>query len=393
MTPYQLDYSRLPRGGVICVVGTRPNFVKAAPILRALASATDGEVPIGLVHTGQHYGEGMQASFFQQLGLPRPHVNLEVGSASHARQTAAIMERFEPVLEAARPDLLIVIGDVNSTLACTLVAAKLGVPVAHVEAGLRSRDWSMPEEINRVLTDRLATLHFTTERRAATNLIREGIPVEGIHFVGNVMIDSLLHHRAQAIEPEVTLAQREVGSAEDLRSGYALVTAHRPSNVDDPGVLKTLLETLETISERLAVVFPVHPRTERALEGVAFPRGRNHRILRLPPLDYLEMLGMMRRARVVLTDSGGIQEETTALGVPCLTMRDNTERPVTVSQGTNILTGCNPERILMCVDELLQSGGKGGRVPELWDGGAGERIAATLAPLLMRQGTPVAVES
>lgn len=363
------------RGGLVCVVGARPNFMKMAPILRTLGAGT----PCTLVHTGQHYGAEMQATFFDQLGLPVPDIDLGVGSDTHARQTAAIMSRFEPVLDSTEPAGVVVVGDVNSTLACALVAVKKGIPVAHVEAGLRSRDRGMPEEINRVLTDQLAELHFTTERGAADNLLAEGIAPDGIHFVGNVMIDTLLHHRAQAEAPATTLARHGVDAdAGMLAAGFALVTMHRPSNVDDAATLRRMMDTLEALSERLPVVFPVHPRTRKGLEVVGLPRGRSHPVALLPPVAYLEMLGLMRDASVVLTDSGGMQEETTALGVPCLTLRDSTERPVTVEQGTNTITGTDRHRILRAVDHTLASGGKAGRVPELWDGRAGERIARVL---------------
>lgn len=362
-------------GGLVCVVGARPNFMKMAPILRALAD-TD---KVTLVHTGQHYGADMQASFFDQLGLPVPDVDLEVGSDTHARQTAEIMSRFEPVVDRVQPRGVVVVGDVNSTLACSLVAVKKGIGVAHVEAGLRSRDRTMPEEINRLLTDQIADLHFTTERSAGDNLLAEGMSADGIHFVGNVMIDSLLHHADRVMAPDVTLDRYGAApEAVQQECGFALVTMHRPSNVDDPSTLRGMVDVLERVSERLPVVFPVHPRTHKVLEGVGEPCGRAHPIVMLPPIGYLEMLGLMRAARMVLTDSGGMQEETTALGVPCLTLRANTERPITVEQGTNTLTGTDPERIMDVVEHTLVSGGKAGRVPELWDGHAGERIAAVL---------------
>ncbi|MEF8982765.1 non-hydrolyzing UDP-N-acetylglucosamine 2-epimerase [Thiohalorhabdus sp.] len=370
---------RLPAGGLVCVVGARPNFMKVAPILRALAVA-DPPFPVSLVHTGQHYGPDMQEAFFHQLGLPQPDIDLEVGSASHAAQTGEIMTRFEEVVDAVAPEAVLVVGDVNSTLACSLVAAKKGVAVTHVEAGLRSGDRAMPEEINRVLTDQLATLHFTTETGARDHLLREGIDPDGIHFVGNVMIDSLLHHRDTAVAAGETLERYLPPEATEIPTeGFALVTLHRPSNVDDPEVLRELVETLEQVSERLPLVFPVHPRTRGALEAVGWPRGRRHPVMVLPPVGYLEMLGLMAGSRLVLTDSGGMQEETTALGIPCITLRENTERPVTLEQGTNTLTGTDRRRILETVDDVLATGGKGGRVPELWDGRAGERIADVLA--------------
>lgn len=368
----------LPRGGLLCVVGARPNFMKMAPILRALEAGGAG-LPVALVHTGQHYGPDMQETFFGQLGMPVPDIDLEVGSGSHAAQTAEIMLRFEPVLDATRPRAVVVVGDVNSTLACALVAAKKDTPVVHVEAGLRSRDRGMPEEINRVLTDQVAALHFTTERTARDHLLAEGVADEGIHFVGNVMIDTLRHHQGHAIEPADTLRRYGVAEPGSVTApGYAMVTMHRPSNVDDPVVLEDLVGTLERASERLPLVFPVHPRTRNALENLRQPQGRNHPIALLPPVGYLEALGLMSGARIVLTDSGGMQEESTALGVPCLTLRHNTERPVTIDEGTNILTGNDRARILEALDDTLATGGKAGRIPELWDGHAGERIAAVL---------------
>jgi UDP-N-acetylglucosamine 2-epimerase (non-hydrolysing) len=372
------DLHHLPSGGLVCVVGARPNFMKVAPILRALAAADTG-LPVSLVHTGQHYGPDMQETFFEQLGLPRPDIDLGVGSASHAVQTAEIMRRFEEVVDTVEPAAVLVVGDVNSTLACSLVAAKKGIPVVHVEAGLRSGDRSMPEEVNRVLTDQLAALHFTTEPEARFHLEREGVDPGGIHFVGNVMIDSLLHHREQAVPAGESLARylRDQGTGLPA-SGFGLVTLHRPANVDHPGILEPLVETLEQVSERLPLVFPLHPRTRHALEAVRYPAGRAHPIWLLPPVGYLEMLGLLSGSRLVLTDSGGMQEETTALGIPCMTLRANTERPVTLEQGTNTLTGTDRARILATVDDILATGGKGGRVPELWDGHAAERIAEVL---------------
>lgn len=374
----EAERDRLPAGGLLCVVGARPNFMKMAPILRALRGRNPSW-PVALVHTGQHYGADMQATFFDQLGLPVPGVDLGVGSAGHAVQTADIMTRFEPVMDAVQPTAVLVVGDVNSTLACALVAAKKNIPVVHVEAGLRSGDRTMPEEINRVLTDQIATLHFTTERDAGANLLAEGIAAAGIHFVGNVMIDTLLHHRERAVDPATTLggygADPGIAAAE---TGFALVTLHRPSNVDDPAVLKRLVTTLECVSERLPVIFPVHPRTQRALDALCQPIGRDHQIAMVPAVGYLEALGLITASRIVLTDSGGMQEEATALGIPCLTLRDNTERPITITEGTNTLTGNDGARILSVLDHTLTTGGKRGRIPELWDGHAGERIAAIL---------------
>jgi len=353
--------------------------MKIAPIMAALRDAPDGP-GARLVHTGQHYDATMKHRFFEQLGIPEPDVDLEVGSASHAVQTAEIMRRFEPVLDAERPAAVLVVGDVNSTIACSLVAVKKGVPVVHVEAGLRSFDRAMPEEINRVLTDQISDLLFTTERGAHANLLREGIDERRIHFVGNVMIDTLLRHLKQAIPPERTLKDfPDASSCLEADTGFGVVTLHRPSNVDDPETLRDLLATLRQISERLPLVFPIHPRTENRIEqGALCELLDTPHIFRLPPVGYLEMLGLMSGARVVLTDSGGMQEETTALGIPCVTLRENTERPITVEQGTNTIVGSDPTRITAAVDDVLATGGKAGRVPELWDGKAARRIAVVL---------------
>lgn len=372
--------SALPRSGpVMCIVGARPNFMKMAPILRALA-AHEPPLPALLVHTGQHYDASMSDQLFADLRLPTPDVNLEVGSASHAVQTAEVMKRFEPLLDSHPPACVLVVGDVNSTLACTLVAVKRGVPVVHVEAGLRSYDRKMPEEINRVLTDQVADRLYTTERSALGNLEREGVSPQRVCFAGNVMIDSLLGNREQARTAADTL--RAHGADPALLAGdhgYGVVTLHRPSNVDQPDTLGRLLAVLAEVSARLPLVFALHPRTraniERfGLQGLLQPQ----RMVMLPPQGYLEMLGLMQGATLVLTDSGGLQEETTALGVPCLTLRENTERPITVEQGTNTLVGTDVQAIRQGVAEILAGRGKRGRVPELWDGHAAERIAADL---------------
>lgn len=373
-------------GPILCVVGARPNFMKMAPILRALAANTPA-IPTLLVHTGQHYDREMSDKLFEDLNLPRPDINLDVGSGSHAVQTAEVMRRFEPVLDTHAPSCVIVVGDVNSTLACTLVAAKKGIPVVHVEAGLRSYDRAMPEEINRVLTDQIADRLYTTERSAEANLAREGIAPERVRFVGNVMIDSLLYNRTVARTPRETLAAADANPALlDQKSGYGVVTLHRPANVDDPETLAALLGVLREISEHLPLVFAMHPRTRANIQRfglenlVAGPR-----LVVLPPQGYLEMLGLMAESRMVLTDSGGLQEETTALGIPCLTLRENTERPITVEQGTNTLVGHDIDAIRVQAGEILLGRGKRGRVPELWDGHAAERIAADLASWLVRE--------
>ncbi len=371
-------------GPVICVVGARPNFMKMAPILRAF-SAHHPALPTLLVHTGQHYDRDMNDRLFVDLRLPHPDINLEVGSATHAVQTAEVMRRFEPVVDAQRPSCVLVVGDVNSTLACTLVSAKKEVPVVHVEAGLRSYDRAMPEEINRVLTDQIADRLYTTERSAQANLAREGIAEERVCFVGNVMIDSLLSNREFAHSPTKTLQMAGVDPAvlDDPR-GYGVVTLHRPSNVDRAEQLAPLLSVLREVSEQLPLVFALHPRTRANIDR--FGLGdllASPRIALLPPQGYLEMLGLLAGAKLVLSDSGGLQEETTALGVPCLTIRENTERPITVEQGTNTLVGCDPQAIRKGVAEILSGTGKTGRVPELWDGRAAERIAADLSQWLL----------
>ncbi len=371
--------SRALAGPVLCVVGARPNFMKMAPILHALG-AHSPPIQVLLVHTGQHYDESMSNRLFTALGLPSPDLNLEVGSGTHAAQTAEVMRRFEPALDAYRPACVVVVGDVNSTLACTLVAVKKGVPVAHVEAGLRSYDRGMPEEINRVLTDQIADRLYTTERSAEANLLREGIAGDRVCFVGNVMIDSLLANQKRATPAADTL--RAAGLDPALLAGpngYGVVTLHRPSNVDDAAMLAQLLGTLAEVAMTLPLVLVLHPRTRANIDKF----GLSHllqpqRMAVLPAQGYLEMLGLMKDAAVVLTDSGGLQEETTALGVPCLTLRDNTERPITIDQGTNTLVGTDRAVILEAVADVLRGCGKRGRVPELWDGKAAERIAHDL---------------
>jgi UDP-N-acetylglucosamine 2-epimerase (non-hydrolysing) len=360
---------------VLCVVGTRPNFVKIAPIVAALRA--HGDVQVRLVHTGQHYDVAMNARLFEQLRIPHPDVSLDVGSGTHAAQTAEIMRRFEPVLEAEDPDVVLVVGDVNSTLACALVAAKAQVAVVHVEAGLRSGDRTMPEEINRILTDRLSDRLYVTEASGMGNLRDEGIAAERIVFAGNVMIDTLFANRDRAVPAAETFAAAgRPGFA--AGSGFALVTLHRPSNVDEPGQLAALLEALGALAAEIPVVFPMHPRSRDRIAAL----GRlslfdGPAMLALPPVGYLEMVGLMSAARLVLTDSGGVQEETTALGVPCLTLRDNTERPVTVTQGTNRVIGRAPAALLGAAREALATPVQAAR-PDGWDGHAATRIAADL---------------
>lgn len=366
---------------VLCVVGARPNFIKMAPILRALA-AHQPPLPAVLVHTGQHYDSSMSERLFAALGLPAPQVNLEVGQSfsGHAAQTAEVMRRFDPLLVEYQPSCVLVVGDVNSTLACALVARKRFVPVLHVEAGLRSGDRDMPEEVNRILTDQLADRLYTTECSAAAHLAAEGIAPERVVFAGNVMIDSLLHGRTQASEPHDTLRRCAADATLlDAPQGYGVVTLHRPSNVDDPATLAALMDVLAEVSARIPLVFAMHPRTRSRLVELGLCQVlRAARIAVLPPQDYLEMLGLLARARLVLTDSGGLQEESTALGVPCLTLRDNTERPITVEQGSNTLVGRDRRAILQGVQAVLDGHGKQGRVPEGWDGQASTRIAHDL---------------
>lgn len=357
---------------IMLIAGARPNFMKIAPIHAQLSA--DDAFEVTLVHTGQHYDEKMSELFFKQLGIPEPDVNLEVGSSSHATQLADIMKRFEPLVLDERPDLVVVVGDVNSTAACAMVAKKIhGVAVAHVEAGLRSFDRRMPEEINRLVTDALSDLLFTSERSGDRHLKAEGIPDSCIHFVGNVMIDTLRTQLNRA---------RETGTVDEfglVRGGYALVTLHRPSNVDARETFDPLMNAIGEISGEIPVVFPVHPRTRRVLNSWTEERGGLPAGLRLTePLGYLQFLDLMSGARLVMTDSGGIQEETTVLGVPCLTLRENTERPVTVDVGTNLLLGTDAERLRVEARRVLAGEGKQGSIPEGWDGRASERIAAAL---------------
>ncbi|MBF0175391.1 MAG: UDP-N-acetylglucosamine 2-epimerase (non-hydrolyzing) [Magnetococcales bacterium] len=358
--------------------------MKMAAILPALQQPPT-PLPVRLVHTGQHYDAAMKEAFFQQLGIPEPDDDLGVGSGSHAVQTATIMQRFEPIIDRWQPRAVLVVGDVNSTLACALVASKKGVPVIHVEAGLRSFDRSMPEEINRILTDQIADWLFTTERTAHEHLQREGIPPERIHFVGNVMIDTLRRMLPQVPQAAAVIRKWPGGDRIPIspspgrKGAYGVVTLHRPSNVDHPENLEQLLICLREVSQQLPLIFPLHPRTAQQMQTAGLLKQQHHQhILTTPPLGYMDMLSLLSQAHLVLTDSGGIQEETTALGVPCLTLRDNTERPVTVTQGTNTLVGTQPAHILAAVAKIMSEGGKRGRLPELWDGQAAGRIATIL---------------
>ncbi len=358
---------------ILNIVGARPNFMKIAPIVREMRRRFDEFLPL-IVHTGQHYDEAMSDSFFVDLGIPKPDFHLEVGSHSHAVQTARIMTAFEPVVLAENPDWVLVVGDVNSTIACALVCAKLGVKVAHVEAGLRSRDRTMPEEINRILTDAISDLLLTTSQDADENLKAEGIAADKIKFVGNVMIDSLFYN----LEKSKQSKARE--NLELNEKDYAVLTLHRPSNVDEEDIFSGLLDALIEIGEKLPVIFPAHPRTKANIEKFGFAdRVRNSNIRLIEPLGYLDFMNLYSGAKLVLTDSGGLQEETTALGIPCLTVRENTERPITIELGTNILVGTNPEKIKQAAFSILESSEqKGKQIPPLWDGHAAERICDAL---------------
>ncbi len=358
---------------VLSIVGARPNFMKIDPILRAF-DRRPGRFESRLVHSGQHYDDAMSKIFFQELGIRQPDVYLGIGSGSHAEQTAAVMVGVEKLLLQDRPDIVLTVGDVNSTMAATISAAKLQIPVAHVEAGLRSGDRGMPEEINRLVTDAISDLLFTPSRDGDANLLREGVAPEKIHFVGNVMIDTLLRCRDLADSSEVFKELRVA------KKGYALVTLHRPSNVDHRPSLEKLLGALNEIQQRLDVLFPIHPRTAKRIAEHGFqPQVDAMKRLKLtPPLGYVDFLALQSHAAMVLTDSGGIQEETTVLGVPCLTLRENTERPITISEGTNRLVGSDPERIVKEAFDILDHPPKVGRIPEYWDGKAADRIADVL---------------
>lgn len=353
---------------LLAIAGARPNFMKIAPLMWELKRRSGVEAC--LVHTGQHYDQRMSELFFDELNIPRPDANLEVGSGSHAVQTAEVMKRIEPIILEQRPDALVVVGDVNSTIACALTAVKLGVPVAHIEAGLRSFDRKMPEEINRILTDAISHWLFVSEPSGLENLRREGVAAERVFFVGNLMIDTLLACRERSGRSTI-LDQLELGGRP-----YAVLTLHRPSNVDDPQVFHALAEAIERLQRELPIVFPVHPRTRKALAAWDAARMPNLRIT--DPLGYLDFMKLMSHARLVLTDSGGIQEETTVLGVPCLTLRANTERPVTVERGTNHLVGMAPDRIIETALDVLSRPIESGRVPEGWDGRAAARVVDVL---------------
>jgi UDP-N-acetylglucosamine 2-epimerase (non-hydrolysing) len=357
---------------IVNIVGARPNLPKIAPLMKEMLGYPEIE-PI-LIHTGQHYDDALSNVFFREMDIPKPDLDLEVGSGSHAVQTAEVLRRMEPILIELKPDLVLVVGDVNSTVAVALCAAKLGIQIAHVEAGLRSFDRSMPEEINRILTDALADYLFVTEQDAIQNLRSEGRPATSIHFVGNVMIDSLTRFLPVA---QKSCIGRDLGvKLGDRWRRFGILTLHRPSNVDSTSKLISLLRAVERLANELPIIFPAHPRTRELLtqSGVAL----HPQLLLMPPLGYLDFLCLLSNSSLVMTDSGGIQEETTALGVPCLTLRENTERPVTVTHGTNTLVGTNPDKILCAAHEILDGVQKLGRVPPLWDGKAAQRIVRIL---------------
>ncbi|WP_028586092.1 non-hydrolyzing UDP-N-acetylglucosamine 2-epimerase [Desulfogranum mediterraneum] len=361
---------------IINIVGARPNFMKMAPIIEAMNGYPE-EIDHLLVHTGQHYDEKMSKAFFEDLGMPKPDIDLGVGSGSHAEQTARIMVAFEKVCLEHKPDLVIVVGDVNSTMACTITAKKLGIKVGHVEAGLRSRDMEMPEEINRLCTDVLCDYLFTTDYFADRNLRAEGVAEDKIVFVGNVMIDTLLKHRRMAAGLELL---PRLGLE---KGGYATLTMHRPSNVDDRDTLEEILRALKEISRQLPIVFPIHPRTRKMAESFGLDRYFNEGdqvegIWLTEPLGYLDFMHLNMNARMVLTDSGGLQEETTVLGIPCITMRHNTERPITSEVGTNVIVGNSGQKILAAAAAVLEGKGEAGTIPEKWDGKAAQRIVAWL---------------
>jgi len=358
---------------IILIAGARPNFMKIAPIARSFDNHPK-EIDYKIVHTGQHYDANMSDVFFEELGIRQPDYHLGAGGGSHARQTAKIMTGFEDICEKDRPDLVIVVGDVNSTLACSIVAKKLCIEVAHVEAGLRSFDLTMPEEINRMVTDAISDLFFVTEEQGMENLLKEGKSENKIQFVGHVMIDNLFFQlkKLETMDPTRFLTN----TFKQDHKAYGVVTLHRPSNVDDKQTLETIFNTLNQISERLPLIFPIHPRTRKNMEGFNITPGSNIKLTE--PLSYMEFLNLWKDSNVALTDSGGLQEETTALGLPCLTIRENTERPITVTQGTNELMGTSPEKVLTAFDCIMNNEWKTGQKPRFWDGRAAERITALI---------------
>lgn len=359
----------------ICIIGgARPNFMKIAPILRSLEKRKN-HFEYRLIHTGQHYDREMSDVFFEELGIPNPNYSLDAGGGSHANQTAKIMVGFEKICQHERPDWVVVVGDVNSTLACSIVAKKEHIRIAHVEAGLRSGDWDMPEEVNRVVTDSITDLFFVTERAGITNLINEGKNQKSVHFVGHVMIDNLFFQleKLKSVEKNRLISY----SIKSRHPKYAVVTLHRPSNVDKKESLESIIGTLSKVSQKIPIIFPIHPRTLNNIKeyGISL----NSSIETTAPLPYMDFLNLWRDATMVLTDSGGLQEETTALGIPCLTLRNNTERPITIEEGTNILVGTSPDKIMLEANRVLNGQIKAGRIPELWDGKASDRIVDVLA--------------
>jgi UDP-N-acetylglucosamine 2-epimerase (non-hydrolysing) len=372
---------------IYLVAGARPNFMKIAPIVRALQA--HGGLSFKIIHTGQHYDREMNDVFFEELGIPQPDLFMAAGGGSHAQQTAKIMLAFEELCIAQRPDAVLVVGDVNSTLACSIVAKKLTIPVAHVEAGLRSGDMSMPEEINRLVTDSISDWFFVTEPSAVDHLRREGKPEAAVHYVGHVMVDNVLFQAdklaASGAVAHLGLESAAIKAGLGLAPGqrYGVVTLHRPSNVDDPAMLAQLAGALRDIARGLPLVFPVHPRTRANLEKFDINLGPD--ITLVGPQGYMAFLDLWKDAALVLTDSGGLQEETTALGVPCITLRENTERPVTVEEGTNVLAGTVPQAITAAAEQILRGEGKQGRRPHLWDGKAAERIVAVLSRELNKE--------
>ena len=365
---------------IIHIVGARPNFMKVAPVMESFDNYFSSGKHTGnfrqlLVHTGQHYDREMSALFFEELGIPEPDINLQVGSGPHGQQTGRIMEAFEKVLIEEMPDLVLVVGDVNSTLACAIDAKKLNIPVAHVEAGLRSRDMSMPEEINRIVTDSIADLLFTTDRLADENLKKEGVPDGKIHFVGNVMIDTLLKHKEKALKLP-TLETYGLLDSGGVAKPYTVVTIHRPGNVEIPEILSGIGEALAELGSKMPVLFPVHPRTRERFKKFKLERlfTDENGIQLLEPLGYLDFLNLMANSSLILTDSGGIQEESTILSIPCLTVRPNTERPITIEQGTNRLVDSDRNQIIQAINNILENPKRTSKTPDLWDGKASQRI-------------------